>query len=97
MKKMLVALMLIAGYAHAGTVATMTNNAGGLISFTDGQCGPGGGNIATATNDKISTVYGCWKFNGTDTVWVIWQLANGRELREYPLKDLTVNPQWKQQ
>jgi hypothetical protein len=96
MRKLLLSLLLCAGVAHAETVATQPNQAGGKIVLTDGAC------IHKGTNyDKLNRAYnygsvgytseGCWGIEG-ETVIVYW-IDTDQKMR-YPITAFTMNPNY---
>ena len=61
MKRLLIALMMMAATAHAGDIATLDNEAGGKIVFTDRPCPKDiGGLRMYATSRSGETLFGCW-------------------------------------
>ena len=84
MKRLLLALILV-GYAQAGTVAMMKNNAGGMIVLTDVKCDKKS-LVVYANADNGKTMFGCW-FADDNFVFIRW---NDGETRTYPLTDWTV-------
>ena len=61
MKRLLIALMMMAATAHAGDLAYIENNAGGKIVFTDELCPKSiGGLRMYATDSKGNVLFGCW-------------------------------------
>ena len=87
MKKLLIALFLIAGSAHADTVATANNNAGGMLVITDIPCNNSSGWYAYASARTVSTLFGCWWSDQT-MVHITW---NDGDVRSYPLNIWDVN------
>ena len=83
MKRFLLALALI-GAAHAGTVATMKNNAGGMIVLTDARCDKKS-LVVYANSDTGKTMFGCW-FVDDNFVFIRW---NDGEIKTYPFGDWT--------
>ena len=61
MKRLLIALMMMAATANAGDIATLDNEAGGRIIFTDVLCPKDiGGLRMYATSRSGKTLFGCW-------------------------------------
>lgn len=72
MKKLLLALLLAADMVHAGNIATMKNQAGGLIYLTDAKtrdCKDG--RAVYATSSSGGSTWGCW-FLIDDMIHVAW-------------------------
>jgi|APGre2960657373_1045057.scaffolds.fasta_scaffold06375_8 hypothetical protein len=81
MKKHLIALLLACGSAHADTVATSKNEAGGMMVITDVPCKGENGWYAYASARGSSTLFGCWWSDQT-MVHIAW---NDGDVRSYPL------------
>jgi hypothetical protein len=96
MKKLLLGLLLCAGVAHAETIATLDNKAGGKIVLTDRPCVHRG-----VTHDKLNFVYnygssgysseGCWGIEG-EVVSVVWFDSQGT--MRYPIANFVINPNY---
>ena len=97
MRKLLLGLLLCAGIAHAETVATLNNKAGGKIVLTDKACIHKG-----VTHDKLNFVYnygstgysseGCWAIEG-EVVVVVWFDSEGT--MRYPITNFVLNQNYK--
>jgi hypothetical protein len=97
MKKLLFGLLLCASVAHAETVATLNNKAGGKIVLTSRPC-----IYKNVTYDSFNFVYnygssgnsseGCWKAEG-EVVVVVWFDSEGT--MRYPIVNFTLAPQKK--
>jgi hypothetical protein len=87
MKKLLIALMLVAGSALADTAATMQNGHGGTTVLTDVDCDSGRGFIVYSQNPTGTTFFGCWWSDST-MVHITWQDG---DFRSYPFKIFTLN------
>jgi hypothetical protein len=88
MKKLLLALAFC-GFAHADTVATLKNKAGGLIILTDvvtEQCRNFVGAAYTTRSDN-QTSWGCW-FSDDMMVHIRW---HDGDTRAYPIDSFTIN------
>ena len=65
MKKILFAIALLLSLnSYADTLATLPNNAGGLMYFSDVQCDGKGSawKVVYSTNSTGQTFWGCWFF-----------------------------------
>ena len=72
MKKLLIALALVCGSAHAETWFEMPNKAGGKVILTMGKCsGDRDGRIVIATAPDGSNSMGCWYYFA-DMVHIVW-------------------------
>ena len=82
MKKLLLALLLAVGMAHAGTVATSTNDAGGMMVLSDVKCnGERDLFVAYSTIPSSSkTLMGCWTMDD-NFIFIRW---NDGDIRTYP-------------
>ena len=88
MRKILV-LLALCGIAHADTIATLRNKAGGVIVLTDVQtdrCRDFVGAVY-ATMDNNQTSWGCW-FSDDLMVHIKW---NDGDTRAYPIDSFTIN------
>lgn len=96
MKKLLIALMLVAGVAQAETIATLPNQAGGKIVLTNETCkDPVTGEIYSALRRSYNyssaggSSEGCWLVED-ETIVVVWINSNGtRDRSRYPLANFT--------
>lgn len=94
--KILLALLLCVGVAHAETIATLPNKAGGKIVITDEPCnmyGKNYPNINRAYNYGTSgySTEGCWTIEG-ETVAIMWE--NDTKAMRYPAENFTMNPNY---
>lgn len=80
MRKLLATLILAAAPAFAGTVATATNNSGGILVLTDVKCEGKNTLVAYTTSSMGNTLFGCW-FLDDNFVLISW--ADG-DIRSYP-------------
>lgn len=87
MKKHLIALLLACGLAHADTVATSQNEAGGMMVITDVPCKGKNGWYAYASARGSSTLFGCWWSDQT-MVHITW---DDGDVRSYPFGVWVVN------
>lgn len=87
MKKLLLGL-LFCGMAHADSIATLNNKAGGMIVLTDVPCKNDMGFYSYASSQTSSTQFGCWWSDDT-MIHIVW-LAD-KDLRSYPISAFTVN------
>lgn len=95
MKKLLIALMLVAGVAQAETVATLPNQAGGKIVLTNEVCkDPSTGEVYSSLRRCYNygasgnTSEGCY-FVEDESVVVVWVNTSGRSKSRYPLVNFT--------
>lgn len=81
MKKLLLVLLLAAGMAHAGTVATTKNMSGGLAVLTDEPCtGRKNAWVAYSVYGGDKTLFGCWAMDD-NFIFIRWEDG---EVRNYP-------------
>ena len=97
MKKLLLGVLLCASYAHAGTFATMPNQANGKIVLTDEACvhnGKNYSNLNRAYNYGSAgyTQEGCWSVED-ETIVVYW-IDSDKKMR-YPIQNFTLAPAYK--
>lgn len=88
MKKIFI-LLALCGLAHAETIATLRNKAGGLIVLTDVQtdrCRDFVGAVYS-TMENNQTSWGCWF---TDDLMVHIRWSDG-DTRAYPIENFTIN------
>jgi len=86
MKRLLLALALIATSSLANTIATSKNNAGGLFVLTDIRCKESKTFIAYTTVNGGATGFGCW-FMDDQFVHIDWQKAG---LMSYPIENWSI-------
>ena len=90
MKKLLFALLFVTSFAYAEIVATLQNQAGGMMYFTNTACS-GKNNpywkILYSTYDGGRTVFGCW-FYADGMVHVEWSNGN---TSAFNARNLTIN------
>ena len=74
MKKLILVLCLISGYAQADEWLEMANEAGGKILFLTEKCteSKDSGRMVIATTPNGVNVEGCW-FYFADMVHVVWK------------------------
>lgn len=85
----LLPLLALCGLAHADTIATLRNKAGGLIVLTDvvtERCKGFAGAVYTIS-DNNQTSWGCWM---SDELMVHVRWSDG-DTRAYPIESFTVN------
>lgn len=69
-----VAALTVAGMAQAGNLATLKNQAGGLIYLTDSKskdCSPDGRTMYS-TNSGGGSIWGCW-YLIDEMVHIVWE------------------------
>ena len=98
MKRVLLSLAVVAAFlsAHAeGTIATMSNQAGGVTRFTDLQCtneysrSYGYWGYVTGSNPSGYTITGCWKYNKEDGTVSVRSVGKG-DIYTYVASALTM-------
>ena len=94
MRKLLAVMLFVPMLAHAEVIATMPNEGGGFIVFTDDQC-KYEGKVYKGLNRLYSYTTQGHNFEGCygvedDTVVAIWN-HNGSKMR-YPISSLTFRP-----
>lgn len=73
MKKLILALCLFAGTAHADEWLEMPNNAGGKIILLNSKCsGKETARMVIATTPQGANVNGCWYYFA-DMIHIVWQ------------------------
>ena len=87
MKKLFLSLILAAAPVLADTVATMSNDSGGIMVLTDVSCRDGSGYHMYSQSPNYRTMFGCW-WSDSSMVHVTW--SDG-EVRSYPLGLWRVN------
>ena len=87
MKKLFLSLVLAVSPVLADTVATMTNDNGGIMVLTDVSCRDGSGYHMYSQSPNYRTLFGCW-WSDSSMVHVTW--SDG-EIRSYPLALWRVN------
>ena len=81
MKKLLLALSLVCCLSNATTIATMKNEAGGLIVLTDSKCDKNS-RLAYGNDSSGNTVLGCW-FTDDNFVFITWKDGS---IKTYPFE-----------
>ena len=87
MKKLFLSLILAVSPVLADTVATMTNDNGGIMVLTDVPCKGDSGYHMYSQSPNFRTLFGCW-WSDSSMVHVSW--TDG-EVRSYPLQLWRVN------
>lgn len=87
MKKLLLGLFFCVS-AHADTIATVANKAGGMLILTDAVCKNDLGYYAYSTNPSATTQFGCWWTDET-MVHIVWLADN--DIRSYPIVSFNIN------
>jgi hypothetical protein len=89
MKKLLISLLFICNFATAGILATLNNQAGGVMYFTDAQCSQMGKSwrVVYSTYNGGQSSFGCW-FYMDGMVHVQWNNGN---TSAFEAKNLTIN------
>lgn len=83
MRRFLLALLLAATAAHAGTVATASNKNGGIIVLSDVKCqGERDLFVAYSTVENSRTLMGCWTMDD-NFIFIRW---NDGDVRTYPFE-----------
>lgn len=72
MKKLLIALMLVAAPAFAEEWFEMPNQAGGRILLFKDKCPDGEGKVVFTTSPDGTSSRGCW-YNRAEAVVIVWQ------------------------
>ena len=81
-QKLLLTLLLAAGVAQAGTVATTKNEAGGIAVLTDEECtGRKNAWVAYSIHTGNKVLFGCWAMDD-NFVFIRWEDG---DVRNYPL------------
>ena len=91
MNKLIILLALCAGAAHADTVATLRNQANGLIVLTDMKegCSRYPGAAYTVSGNSNKTWWGCW-YSDDLMVHIDWKDG---EKSSYLVENFTLNPE----
>lgn len=87
MKKLFCIFFATLSIAHADTLATAPNNAGGLLVLTDVPCEGTRQYHAYTSHPSSETMFGCW-FSDSSMVHITWK--NG-SVRSYELTGWEVN------
>lgn len=86
MKRLLLALALIATSSLANTIATSKNEAGGLFVLTDVPCKGTKSFIAYTTAQNSATGFGCW-FMDDEFIHIDWKQVG---IRSYPIQNWSI-------
>ena len=97
MKKLLLALLVVATPLQAASIASMNNQGGGKIVLTDETCRLEGGRYPSLYHAYFYTGSGltgdgCYTVQD-DTVVVVWDIDGKAETRRYPIRNFTLTNQ----
>lgn len=88
LKALLVAFLSVPLTALSDTIATMPNNAGGEMHFTDAQCSSRGKNwfVVYSMTKHGNSIFGCWMLIDS-MVHVVW---DGGQTSAFYVNNLTL-------
>lgn len=89
MKHLALILAALCGVAQAGTMATLPNEVGGTINFTDAKCNTGNGFVVMSTHPNGRFITGCF-FVMDEFVYTSYDGGGANNQRVYKVDDLTL-------